>query len=167
MNANLNPSALTRRSLVLSILALSACQTSGMGVTPSRTLTSAYDGEWELYVGRFGRDTAFYRSTGNAGREDELARLRLRSAGGRLSVVSVRDYTNAGPNFGDFSGAFYEGDTVSMRFTTSFLFNQRSTILMDFEVPVNETLKNGGWLQIEPDGWDHNNKAIIRLRKVG
>lgn len=155
-----------RRGLILSALALSACQTSGVGVTSSRTLTNAYDGDWELYVGRLGRDTEFYRGTGNAGREEELARLRLRSAGGRLSVVSVRDYTNAGPNFGDFSGAFYEGGTVSMRFTTSFLFDQRSTYTIDFEVAVNETLKNGGWLQIEPDGWDHNNDAIIRLRKV-
>ena len=131
-----------------------------------KVLTDRYDGRYELYVGRLGRDTAFYRTTGNAGREEELARLTLISEGGKLRVASLRDYTNAGPNFNDFEGAFYFGDKLKMRFTTTFLFNQRSTYTIDFEVLVEDSLNEGRRLQIEPKGWDKNNDAIIWLRRV-
>jgi hypothetical protein len=160
-------SNLSRRSLILSIFAVAACQTTGTSISTAKVLTNKYDGKYELYVGRFGRDTALYRRTGNAGREEELARLTLSSEGGKLRLVSLRDYTNAGPNFSDFEGAFYDGDAVSMKFTTSFLFNQRKTYTINFETAVSDSLNGGQWLQIEPEGWDDNNDAIIRLRRVG
>lgn len=85
---------------------------------------------------------------------------------GLLTIVSAQDYTNAGPNFTDFKGAFYANGIVSMSFTTNFLFNVRSTYRMSFSVPVNESALRGQWMQIEPEGWDENNDAIIRLRRV-
>lgn len=158
---------ITRRSFVLSGIALAGCQATNTASTNARSLTDKYDGKYDLYVGRLGRNTAFYQRTGNAGREEELARLTLVADGGVLRVINVKDYTNAGPNFGDFEGAFYADDTLHMKFTTSFLFNQRSTYTMSFDVNVDDSLKNGKWLQIEPPGWDKNNDAIIRIGKIG
>ena len=162
--AKIKENFMTRRGFALSCLVLAGCQVTTVGM--SRVATSQYDGDYDFSVGRLGRDTAFYRSTGNAGREEELARLTLRSEGGIIRIVSLQDNTNAGPNFSDFTGAFYDSNTLAMRFTTSFLFNQRSTYTIQFEVPVASNLNNGQWLQIEPEGWDQNNDAILRLRKL-
>lgn len=158
---------ISRRVFVLSGTALAGCQaTNTTAPGNAQSLSDRHDGKYELYVGRISRNTAFNQRLGSVGREEELARLTLVAQGGSLRIVGVKDYTNSGPNFGDFEGAFYAGDKLRIKFTTSFLFNKRSTYTTSFAINVDESLKNGKWLQIEPPGWDKNNDAILRLRKI-
>ncbi|WP_146065158.1 hypothetical protein [Albidovulum inexpectatum] len=164
----LSASNVTRRILILSVLALCACQASGVGETPSRTLTGAYDGEYTLTVGRThnptpenARDPLSYPN-----KYESLAFLRLRVEGGRISVLRV-DEAGVAKGYTDFSGAFYDGGILEFRTTVGYMFHKSDTFDLHVVADVGDQLLSGKEVVLRPDGFNANYAAHVAIKKVG
>ncbi len=158
---------LTRRGFVLSLLALAGCQTTtGGGTSAVGDATDKYDGRYEIYVGRFGRDTARLRADNEVGTESELARLTVQSVGGQLQLISLADRTGTAPNYNDLNASFVAGGTLSFDATGNILFNKRETRRLRFEVAAGEQLLAGETVTFLVDDWDENWAASVKIRKL-
>jgi hypothetical protein len=130
---------------------------------PART--GAYDGEYTLLIESVQRDTAWNRNDGRVGDRRVLANLTLQSVDGYMTILQASNYMDAGPNFDDFLGEVLSSNRIRFLFTTNYLFNKQQTYYLNFELPVNEPLLSGEWVELTPDGYDVNNDAVLRLRK--
>ncbi len=156
----------TRRGVVISLLVLAACQTTGTRVITDRPLADKYDGTYEIYIGRFGRDTALQRTNNEVGTESELARLTVQSSAGQLQLVSLQDRTRTGPNYQDLKASFAEDGTLSFNTLGNILFDIRDTRRLRFEVNAGESLLAGETVSFLVNDWDANWAASVRIRKL-
>ena len=124
----------SRRTFVFSALALAGCQTTGMTGSADRVFTNAYDGNYEIYIGRIYRDTEFNRKNTayNVADENELARLKVRCVGGIFSLIDFKEYTEAGPDFNDFEATIDLNGELLLTTTVNVLFYRRSTTKLLF-----------------------------------
>ena len=159
-------SQFSRRSLILSIFALSACQATGADVSTDRVQSSTFDGDYEIYIGRFGRDTSLQRANNEVGTESELARLKVKSVGGRLSLVALQDRTGTPSNYQNLKASFAADGRLTFDAIGNILFDKRETRRLRFTVVAGEQLLAGETVAFLVQDWDEHWAASIRIRKL-
>lgn len=159
-------SQVSRRGLILSTFAVAACQATGANVSTDRAPTSTFDGNYEIYIGRFGRDTAVQRANNEVGTESELARLKVKSVGGRLSLVGLQDRTGTSSNYQDLKASFAADGRLTFDAIGNILFDKRETRRLRFTVSAGEQLLAGETVAFLVEDWDEHWAASIRIRKL-
>ena len=157
-------SNLSRRSLVLSSLALAACQTTGNSVSPGRAITTAYDGRYQITVSRTRNNTPAMReeiARWGSGPET-LAFLVVDVQGGQMRLVSKRD-SSAGSNYDDLRGAFYGGGLLELNTTAGYLKGKSSPYRLRISVVAGETLLTAGSVVLRPEGFDADFSAHVEI----
>lgn len=156
----------TRRGFLVSALLLSGCQSTGGNSGVSKIPTDEFDGKYEIYIGRFGRNTALQRSKNEVGTESELARLTVQSVGGHIELIAIEDRTRTSPNYQDLNASFSADGVLSFDAFGNILFNRRETRRLKFDVEVGDDLKSGGAVEFLVDNWDEHWAASIKIRKI-
>lgn len=158
---------LSRRAVIFSGLALAGCQTSGVPQSPSKALTSKYDGKYDIIVGRLWRpipeniSDPYYRTA-----PEPMAFLKTTVVGG-ISVLDSVDDKGTGPVYEDFKARFYEGGVFEMSSTVGISVGTYEPYRLEVSVPVGEKLLSGSWISFEPNGYTPKYGAHIAMRKVG
>lgn len=156
----------TRRGFLVGALFLAGCQSAGDHSGGSKSFTDEFDGKYEIYIGRFGRNTALQRSNNEVGTESELARLMVQSVGGQIDLIEIKDRTRTAPNYQNINASFSADGTFSFDGLGNILFNRRETRRLKFDVMIGESLKSGETVGFLVDNWDEHWAASIKIRKL-
>lgn len=156
----------SRRGFLVGALMLAGCQSTGGDSGGSKVLTDEFDGKYEIYIGRFGLNTALQRSNNEVGTESELARLTVQSVGGHIELIAIDDRTHTAPNYQNLKASFSVDGLFSFDAFGNILFNRRETRRLKFEVMVGDKLKSGEVVEFLVDNWDEHWAASIKIRKI-
>lgn len=156
----------SRRSFVLSGVALAGCQTTGMTSNTDKVLTSEYDGNYTIIVNRLWNPTPnnlrdpYYRKE-----PETLAYLTLKVEGGSFEILRVDD-SSKGANYRDFSAAFYEGGLLEIRTTVGYLVGVVSPFKLRVSANIGVQLLSGQTVTLQPRGYDANYSAHLSIQKT-
>ena len=155
----------SRRIVILGALALSACQTTAGGIG-ANTPTKEFDGKYEISISRLGRNTALQRSSKEVGIQNELARLTVQSVNGKLSLISLQDFSGTSPNYQNLDASFDTGGIVTFDAVGNILFDRRETRRLTFSAAAGNRLIAGESVSILVEDWDEHWAAAIKMRKI-
>lgn len=160
----------TRRAFVLAGIFLSGCVADEVKSVDMQDATSAFDGRYEIFVGRIWNDTPTNRANpyyaNHRDTPESLGLLTATVVDGRFTLNSVSD-RSVGNNYSDFNAFFRADGTLEMSTTAGYLVGLASPYKLRLSALVGGALEPGKWITMMPSrGFDPEYRAIVKIRKL-